>query len=137
MASMNFDLTRLKSMELESPATETAIERAEQQLGVRFPDAYRSFLLAANGGEGFVEQRYLMLWRVEEIADLNARYRVSEFMPGMVVFGSSGGGTAYGFDIRNPKLPIVEVEFVGLGWKDSVALGDTFDEFLLYLATAA
>jgi hypothetical protein len=132
---MSFDITRLKSMELESPATESVIKLAEQQLGVRFPVAYRSFLLAANGGEGFVGERYLMLWRVEQLAELNMQYRVSEFMPGMVVFGSSGGGTAYGFDTRNMELPIVKVEFVGLGWKDSVALGNTFDEFLVHLET--
>ncbi len=137
MASMSFDMTPLKSMELNSPATETAIKVVEQQLGVQFPQAYRSFLLEANGGEGFVGQRYLMLWQVEQLAELNAQYRVSEFMPGMIVFGSSGGGTAFGFDTRNPRLSIVEIEFVGMGWKDAVALGDTFIEFLLHLETDA
>src|SRR5688500_3062743 len=125
---MSVDMTSLRNMELEEPATEAEIERAETQLGIRFPDAYRSFLRKSNGGEGFIGQRYLMLWHVHELADLNVQYRVSEFMPGLVVFGSSGGGNAFGFDTRSTRLSIVEVEFVGMRWEDAITRGNTFDE---------
>lgn len=79
-------------------ATSGDVGRAEEELGVRFPRDYRAFLLASNGLEGSIGgDRYIMLFRVEDIAGINVAASTSEFAPGFVIIGSDGGGTSYGF----------------------------------------
>lgn len=57
----------------------------EKNLKFRFPKEYLSFLLTANGGEGWVgENSYLSLWKIDEIISLNEAYEISEFAPGLI-----------------------------------------------------
>jgi hypothetical protein len=52
-----------------------------------------------------------------------------------LLFGSSGGGEAFAFDVREPgKTPVVSVPFVGMDLNDIAPLAETFDGFLEYLA---
>jgi len=50
--------------------------------------------------------------------------------PGLLLFGSDGGGEAYGFDMRTPNKHIVQIPFVGMDWADAIAMGSRFEEFL-------
>ena len=118
------------NLELNSAASESQIAAAEAHLQLSLPHEFREFLLHGNGGEGFVGQQYLMLWRVEDLAPLNRDYLVSEFAPGLLIFGSSGGGDAFGFDTRSPSMPIVRVPFVGMAWKDASEVAKNFRAFL-------
>ncbi len=60
----------------------------------------------------------------------NEVYCVREFAPGLVLFGSNGGDTAYGFDTRREGLPIVDVPFIGMGFEEATLIGRSFVEFL-------
>lgn len=72
-------------------------------------------MLKTNGGEGTIgEDSYLRLWKIEEIIESNKGYSVEEFAPGLIIIGSDGGGTAYGFDFRSEKPILVAVDFIGL-----------------------
>ena len=53
----------------------------EGRLGFQLPVDYRSFLLKSNGGEGFVGEHYLVLWKVEELIEFNRDYAVDEWAP--------------------------------------------------------
>ncbi|MCI0529109.1 MAG: SMI1/KNR4 family protein, partial [Nitrospira sp.] len=77
---------------------------------------------------------WLLLWPLEKLVPLNARYKVSEFAPGLVLFGSDGGGEGYAFDTRQPTFPVVQVPLVGMSLKDTKVRGSSFSEFLRYLA---
>src|SRR3954464_2022763 len=80
-------------------ASPDAVHQLQDKLGVRLPDDYALFLQEeADGGEGVIGSTYIILWRVEQVLELNAAYHVSEFAPGLVLFGSNGGGEAFGFD---------------------------------------
>jgi hypothetical protein len=114
-------------------ATDAAIAAGEAQLGVRFPGDYVEFLKSTNGGEGFVGKEYVVLWGIEELASMNQSYEVQEYVPGLLIFGSSGGGEAYGFDTRTPRWPIVRVSFVGMEWDLADLLGVSFRQFLEHL----
>jgi hypothetical protein len=61
---------------------------------------------------------------------MNQSYEVQKYVPGLLVFGSSGGGEAYGFDTRFPDWPIVQVPFVGMEWAVAEPMGSSFGEFL-------
>lgn len=114
----------------QNGATDSAIDQVEQRLGLKFPAEYAEFLKITNGGEGFIGESYAILYPVEELASANEDYNAPEFAPGLLIFGSDGGGEAFGLDTRTPDSPIVMVSLVGLDWKEAKPLGAVFSEFL-------
>lgn len=121
----------LANLDPNAPATAAAVEETERQLGVKLPLEYVEFLKRLNGGEGFIgKSAYVILWPVDEIVSMNQAYEVQKYAPGLLIFGSDGGGEAFGFDARSPECPVVQVPFVGMTWDLARPMGATFDEFL-------
>ena len=133
VVDMRSFLDRLK---LRCGATIAAIAEGEEQLVARLPAEYIEFLKLGNGGEGFIGNGYVILWGVEELASMNRSYEVQKYAPGLLIFGSDGGGEAYGFDTRCPQWPIVQVPFVGMDWRYARSMGDLFSDFLRSLHEA-
>lgn len=125
----------LSEFDLNHPAPVHLIEEAEKNLSFSFPKDYRRFLELGNGGDGFIGESYAILWRVEELASLNNEYQVCDYAPGLLLFGSNGGGEAFAFDLRAPTQPIVKVPFVGMDLQSIVVIGKNFSNFLNYLYT--
>jgi len=88
-----------------------------------------AFLQRANGGEGFIGERYVCLWTVEELIALNRSYRVAEFFPNFFFIGTDGGGEAYAFNISENDPTVFEVPFIGLP-TDARMIASTFDSFV-------
>lgn len=104
-------------------------------LNIELPQDYIDFLRASNGGDGFLGQNYVMLWRVEELKPLNDSYEVAQFAPNLLLFGSDGGGEAYAFNTRMRPWPVVKVPFIGMGdVQSAILLGRSFAEFLNNMA---
>ncbi len=112
------------------PAQTAAIQRFQCESGVRLPDSYMKFLREMNGGEGFIGNAYLMFWRLDELVELNKAYQVTVYAPGLLLFGSDGGGEAFAFDMRSDAKPIVTVPFVGMDVKLARAVAPNFKMFL-------
>jgi len=110
-----------------------AIVAAAGTLKVALPDDFSSFLTVANGGEGMIGDNYLILWRTEELAELNDAYQVSEYAPGLLIFGSDGGGEAFAFDTRCSPWSVVKIPFVGMDLNDARPLASSFAGFLSLL----
>jgi hypothetical protein len=121
----------LAGLDRRPGAAKTVIAEGAAQLGVPLPADYVEFLKLANGGEGFIsEHAYVMLWGIEELAAMNRSYEVQKYAPGLLIFGSNGGGEAYGFDTRDRQWPVVQVPFVGMDWTLAQPKGRSFGEFL-------
>jgi len=115
-------------------ASAAAIAECERHFGRELPKDYRDFLMIINGGEGFIgPNSYLMLWKVEELPSMNDGYETTNYLPHCVLFGSSGGGEAYGFDIRTSQIKIVKVPLVGMEWGLALPQSNSFREFLFQL----
>ena len=121
----------LLKLNLRPSATLAAITECESQLGAKLPEDYCVFLRLTNGGEGFIGKNYMIFWRVEELVQLNQSYEVQRYADGLLIFGSSGGGEAYGFDTRHPTWPVVRLPFIGMDWRDSNLVGESFSAFML------
>ena len=85
------------------------------------------------GFEGFVGGAYLTLYKPDQLSTINHGYGMDSRAPGLVIFGSDGGGEAYGFDTREEHWPIVQVPFIGMDWKDAWSVAETFAGFLQHL----
>lgn len=135
---MNRNSKRLPDkMELNHPASIEILEEAQAKLQVRFPTDYISSCLNLCGAEGQIgSNSYLAIWSAEEIIPCNVGYAVNEFTPGLVYFGSDGGGMAYAFGFRGATPSIVEFPFESIKIEDASYCGNTFNEFLEYLYNA-
>jgi hypothetical protein len=112
------------------PARRDEIEKVQQELKFRLPKSYLDFMLARNGGEGFIGKSYLVLWKIEELISMNAAYHVSEFAPELFLFGSNGGDEAFGFDTRSEACGIVSIPFVAMEIEDAKVVASDFEAFL-------
>jgi SMI1 / KNR4 family (SUKH-1) len=104
----------LREFSGNSPASSQEITSVEAVFGKPLPDAFRSFLKIANGGDGFHGTHYAMLWNAREIVELNESYQARAYSPGLMLIGSNGGGEAYALDSRILSSPVVRVPFVGM-----------------------
>ena len=121
----------IKKLELRPPTTNDAINKLKKITNIKLPNEYKKFLKLTNGGEGFIgDNSYVMIWSIEELIELNELYEVSEYAPGLFVFGSNGGGEAYAFDTRSSSMNIVQVPFVGIDIDLIRQMATTFDEFI-------
>jgi hypothetical protein len=120
----------LSNMNLCIAANDAAIAAGEVQLGMRLPADYVEFLKFTNGGEGFIGKEYVILWGIEDLYSMNQSYEIKKYVPGLLIFGSNGGGEAYGFDTRSPQWPIVRVPFIGMEWGLAKPMSLTFKAFL-------
>lgn len=124
----------LGEMKTYPGASDDLIARSEAELGMSLPGDYVEFLRITNGGVGSIGKcKYVIFWAVDELAPLNRDYQVQEYVPGFLVFGSSGGGEAYGFDTRRKGWPVVRITFVGLDWDEAIPMGESFAAFLKQL----
>jgi hypothetical protein len=112
------------------PADAASIRQFEIESGFRLPEDYAKFLQQADGGEGFVGNSYIILWRVGELLDMNKGYQVAEYAPALFVFGSDGGGEAFAFDKRTDAKPIVSVPFIPMQLDLARPMGQNFRALL-------
>jgi hypothetical protein len=115
-------------------ANQEDIERACTALNFTPPSDYLDALRFSNGGEGFINHSYLRLYSIEELLTLNESYQVNTFAPGLIIFGSTGGGEAYAFNTRNAPIELIQIPFIPLDLEYGESLGQTFLEFLQRLA---
>lgn len=123
----------LKEWQLNAAVTEEALLAAVAVLGRSLPPDYALFLSEHNGGEGFIGDNYVILWKAEELGPFNREYEVDQLAPGLVLFGSNGGGEGYGFDTRSADMPIVRVPFVGMDLQYATPVASSFSRLFTQL----
>lgn len=65
---------------------------------------------------------------MEDIISLNEEYKVQEFFPNLIYFGSNGGDETYAFDKSN-NMCIVSISFIS-NEKDKKIIANNFKEFI-------
>ena len=68
------------------------------------------------------------------MADFNREYEVEKYAPGILLFGSDGGGDGYGFDTRSADMPIVCVPFIGMAHRYAKPVAKDFPSLFAILA---
>jgi len=118
-------------------ATHNAVQAFETSVRRTLPGDYRELLMQCNGGEGFIGDNYLMLWRVEDLNQFNDDYDVESHIDDVLLIGSNGGGEAYGFDMAATPWRVIRVPFVGMAQRLVEHVAPDFSAFLevLYEST--
>src|SRR5438309_8512298 len=87
--------------DVEGGATEAMIDAAENRLGQRFPDDYRTFLKSENGLKKWFGDVYLSLDTIEQVVELNEIHGHLAHQPQLIHIGSDGAGEAIAFDFTH------------------------------------
>ena len=124
----------LKQWQPNVTAPEAVLRDVYAKLPCSLPPDYVCFLQEHNGGEGFVGENYLIVWKAEELINFNREYEVNEYAPGILLFGSNGGGEGFGFDTRDVTLPIVRVPFIGMDLRYAIVVANSFTDLFMQLA---
>lgn len=70
----------------------------EERFNAAFPKDYITLLKRSNGGEGYVGENYISLWKVEDLPALNEEYQIQKYLSEKFLgIGTDGGGICYGF----------------------------------------
>ncbi|WP_081752884.1 SMI1/KNR4 family protein [Kallotenue papyrolyticum] len=119
-----------KNLDAEPPATEDMIREAESLAGYSFPEDYKSFLMWSNGSEGQVGGRYVSLWNVGRLRELNDGYGINLYLPGVLAIGTDGGGQGYALDFRSSATSpaFIQVPLGDLNFDSITILEDSFFE---------
>jgi hypothetical protein len=121
---------------LDAPATESEIAALQAYSPRPLPEDYVAFLRRHGGGEIWYQDVWLV--RVIPPADVPSYqegYGFAKGMPEALIFGGDGGGEGLVFDMRAHHLvghyPILAVNYVTIGWKETLHVADSFRELLL------
>lgn len=125
---------RLEEFSSNDPGNSSNLGEVEKHFGCALPAQYRKFMHEQDGGEGFIGGQYLILWRAVELIEFNREYEVEKYAPGLMLFGSTGGGEAFAFDTRDNLMRVVMIPFIGMSLGDVIFVADTFENFLSNLA---
>lgn len=126
--------TLLKDWSLGPAVPADDIRDALSALGRSLPIDHQQFLREHDGGEGFIGDNYLILWRAAELSIFNREYEVDQYAPGLFLFGSNGGGEGYGYDTRNADMPVVRVPFIGMDLRYATPVATGFTDLFAELA---
>jgi hypothetical protein len=131
---MNTDMRKFtKALSLNSGAPSETIESFEQRFQIVFPGDYKHFLSTSNGASGFVGESYLLLWSLDDMEEINQLSNLEEYIPGLILFGSDGGGETYAFDTRQSRLSFVKFPSIGVNSENVEFCGHTFYDFLAHI----
>ena len=97
--------------------------------GVELPDNYIDFMQEHNGCEGDTGAITVILYRMEELIDVNEDLQIEDFLPGNCIIGTNGGGEFFGIDAEGNYFTVPSV----MDEDDKVKLGKTIDEFIVNL----
>lgn len=90
-------------------ASPDGLDRLRRLFDRPLPADYESLLRVADGIEGLLTPNaYISIWPSQDVKSLNDSYAIHEFAPGLILFGTDGGGMGYAFDLKN-DMRIVEV----------------------------
>jgi len=109
-------------------ASEEEIRRMTQALGVQLPIDYLEYLLSFNGSEGWIGDNYVILYSCDTMS--KTAFVFQEFVPGIAFFGNDGGEGLFGFDTRDPSMPVVITHSDDLDSTSLVTMSQSFTAFM-------
>ena len=98
---------------------------------VTLPKQYIDFMKQHNGGEGDIGESWFVLYKLEELQQINDDYNVKEYLPEHIIIGSNGGGEFYGIDKNENYFNVPEfmdIDDVALLGNDINELPDKVNE---------
>jgi hypothetical protein len=98
------------------------------------PHNYLAAVVESGGREGFLGEKYLRLYRLQELVMFNLAYEVPSLLPTVIVFASNGVGEAFAFSLGTQV--VIQVPFLPLAAEHAKRQADNFAHFVLSVASS-
>lgn len=118
----------MKNIDKNSAPNSEEVEIFLKQVNFILPGGFLDFFKQADGAEISTDEKYVILWALTNMIQLNVDYNVEEYAPEFFIFGSDGGDTA--FAIEKNSSDIYEMPFIGMSKEEAIFLNKTFIDFI-------
>lgn len=116
------------TIDKNNPPTSNEVESFLKAIGFSLPLGFIDFFKEANGADINSDTRFIVLWPLTNMIQLNEQHNVNEYAPEFFIFGSDGGDTAYA--IEKGTSHIFEMPFIGMSKEESTFICKSFDDFI-------
>ena len=111
-----------------------SFEKIESAIEISLPEDYKYFLQKYLGHGAFIGQRYVNLWRYEEVLAKNISYEITTELDQVLGIGDNGSGELIGIEKRSEESErIILTPFIGLHSSNHIWIGNSFTDFLIRL----
>jgi len=118
----------MATIERNTAPTREEIKAFLKQVNFNLPEGFIAFFREANGADISTDEKYIILWSLTDMMQLNKEYNVEMFAPEFFIFGSDGGDTA--FAIERSTGYIYEMPFIGMSKEGALFKSKTFAGFI-------
>ena len=118
----------MATIDKNAAPTADEVEGFLKQVDFNLPKGFIDFFKETNGADVSTDEKYVVLWALTQMIQLNRGYNVEEYAPDFFIFGSDGGDTA--FAIEKSTGDIYEMPFIGMSREEAVFKSKTFTEFI-------
>lgn len=112
----------------KDPADENEINTFLKRVDFELPEGFISLYRDSNGIEIFTEERYVSIYKIEKVFEMNAIYQIESELPGFFSFGTNGSDAAY--TIEKATGYIFETPYIGISKEESILMAENFNKFL-------
>ncbi len=126
------DLTLEKNDKIEL-RKKTLLSDECMRLLTQLSSDYVEFISLYDGCVGFINDNYIDLWSGKTICQLNPYFDWLDFSQQLILIGSNGSGTFYGYNLINKSFFEADEYFTALD--ETVNCGSTFHELLNHFST--
>lgn len=81
-------------------------------------------------GELSVEPEWFILWRAEELEEINRDYELQEYAPDFISFGGNGGGELL---VVNGQGEVFYIPAIGMNIETAIKIASSLQEFKGYM----
>ncbi|WP_333889058.1 SMI1/KNR4 family protein [Sphingobacterium siyangense] len=118
----------MATIDKNAAPTTQEVEEFLGQIDFTPPEGSIEFFKEFNGADISTDDSYTPLWPLTDMVQLNKDYRVEQYAAEFFIFGSDGGGAAYG--IEKNTSDIYEIPFIRMSKEDAVFKHKTFSGFI-------
>lgn len=111
----------------------TTVEALEAIVKTALPTDYKKYLIHYLGFEGHIGQEFVRLWDLDELIDLNEKYRIFSCLPNTLAIGTNGSSEFISIEFDTGDVRIVLSPLIDLDKQLHVEIGTTFSDFLIRL----
>ncbi|MEM9535799.1 MAG: SMI1/KNR4 family protein [Cyanobacteria bacterium P01_E01_bin.45] len=101
---------------------------------INLPRDYKDYLARESPTHGFTDLDfvgYFILWLLDDIDDLNRQYKLNNYAPGFLAFGSDGGGELLVFDMNGA---IFAMPAIGMSSDVAIEIAESWSYFYSHIA---
>ena len=110
-----------------SPSSLESLNKLEDLTGLKLPPQYCEFMLKSDGGNGWIDERYYVIYSLREIYDLIKLYKEINYYTEVIVFGGDGASEMFCFDKKTTPNKILLLNTSGT-LEDAINVGYDLDD---------